>query len=78
VGTGLGSTIVIAGAAFLVAKLIEDISTEKGRDKLAECEDKAQQKLNDCRALENAFTFAGVEAFCLGQFLLDSAACIAS
>jgi len=76
VGTGLGSTIVIVGAAILVAKIIGNIGSDKGRDKVAECEDKATQKMNDCLATANVITLAFVDAYCTAQYLLDAGACL--
>ncbi|PWT94236.1 MAG: hypothetical protein C5B55_03030 [Blastocatellia bacterium] len=76
VGTGLGSTLVIVGAAVLVAKIIGNVATDKGRDKLAECEDSAQKNFNDCMATANAFDFVIVSTYCTAAYLASAAACL--
>jgi hypothetical protein len=73
--------LVIVGAALLVGRLIENFGTEKGRDRVAECEDAAKQAYDKCAA-DAAQLCCGLSvigtADCASQWLLDAGVCLLS
>ena len=73
--------LVIVGAALLVGRLIENVGTEKGRDRVAECEDSAKQAYDKCAAdasqLCCGLSVLGT-ADCVSQWLLDAGVCLLS
>jgi len=71
--------IVVAGAALVIGRLVENFGTDKGRDRVAQCQDNAEATYKSCVA-GGAGACCGLAeinaAGCLAQWLLDSAGCL--
>jgi predicted phage tail protein len=71
----------LIGAAFILGKLVENVGTDKGRDKVAACEDAAKQIYDQCAA-NAAQQCCGLSvifaADCLSDWLINAAACLVS
>ncbi|PWT94237.1 MAG: hypothetical protein C5B55_03035 [Blastocatellia bacterium] len=71
----------LVGAAFILGKLVENVGTDSGRDKIAQCEDQAKKTYDACRvdADKQCCGLAVLfEADCLSDWLINSAACLIS
>jgi len=72
---------VIAGAAFVIVQLVENIGTDKGRDKVATCQDQVEREFEHCKA-QAAQACCGLEvietAGCVAIWGLRSAGCLIS
>lgn len=72
---------VIAGAAFVIVQLVENIGTDKGRDKVAACQDQVARDFEHCKA-QAAEKCCGLDvietAGCVATWALLSAGCLLS
>ena len=71
--------IVVTGAALLIGRVVENFGTDKGRDRVAACQDAAEAEYKSCVA-GGAGACCGLAelnaAGCLAKWLFDSGACI--
>jgi hypothetical protein len=76
---GVIAAALVAEAALLVARLVENAGTDKGRDRVAECEDNAAARKRHCISEAGDLPFPisiAAEDACYAQWLLDAAVCL--
>jgi hypothetical protein len=69
-----------AAATDLIGRLISNLGTEEGRDKVAKCQQDADDRLTDClrSAAELGILRVPAETVCYADWLLGSALCLAT
>lgn len=81
VAAAVYAAAIVAGAVLMVARLVENVGTEKGRDRVAECQDRVESKKRRCISeagdLPYPINIAAADA-CYAQWLLDAAVCLIS
>jgi hypothetical protein len=71
--------VVVAGAALVIGRVVENFGTDKGRDRVAQCQDAVEATYKSCVA-GGAGACCGLAeinaAGCLAQWLFEAGACI--
>ena len=69
-----GTDLLIAGASILVVRALTNISSEEGRDKIADCLQGVDAKKSSCETENPLYAAVGG---CLAEWVLNAAACLA-
>jgi hypothetical protein len=67
------------GAVLIIARLVENIGTDEGKDKVAACQEEADRRYRNCVAASANLPFGAnvlAQSACYAQWLLDSAGCL--